>query len=125
MPRYEALLLQATVATTYKTTGMLTAGATLARRLAVYDIEFGQTGPLNSSTDCQMEWDVTRFSVSAAAAGTSFVPNPLDPADTASPTGIYLNNLTAEPTYTTASIGTGLSVKHWAINQRGSYRWRA
>jgi len=40
-----------------------------------------------------------------------------------SPLALYLNNNTGELTYTGA--GFGLALKNWAINQRGSYRWRA
>jgi hypothetical protein len=53
---------------------------------------------------------------------TTVVLNKLDPADGTAVT-IFANNATAELTYTTA--GNGLSLKNWAINQRGSYRWRA
>jgi hypothetical protein len=50
------------------------------------------------------------------------VLNKPDPAD-GTAVSISANNATTELTYTTA--GSGLSIKNWAINQRGSYRWRA
>lgn len=117
---YEAPLLQATVATTAKTTGALWVGAS-ARRMRVYEIEMGQTGTLNS-TDVQCEWLLSRFSATAILTITSVTPNLLDPADVAC-SASFGNNATAEPTFTTA--GAGLKLKEWAINQRGSYRWRA
>jgi hypothetical protein len=50
------------------------------------------------------------------------VLNKLDPADGTAATP-FTNNATTELAYTTA--GNGPSLKNWAINQRGSYRWRA
>lgn len=123
MSNYEAPLLNASVITTYRTAGLLfpSATANLARRIQIYEIEFGQSGSL-ASTDIQNTWDVSRC-LTATAAGTAVVPNSNDPADN-SPLSQFLNNVTTEPgAYTTA--GAGLSLKSWAINQRGSYRWRA
>ena len=54
--------------------------------------------------------------------GTSVGADLLDPADVAAVTQ-FMNAQTAEPTY--ALVGAGLDLKVWAINQRGSYRWRA
>jgi hypothetical protein len=123
MANYEAPLLQSTVSTTYKTTGVLycNTAANTARRIMVYEIEMGQTGGLSSS-DCQCQWDVSRFSATNALAGSAVVPNLLDPADV-SPLSLYFNNVTTELTYT--GVNFGLSIKNWGINQRGSYRWRA
>lgn len=119
MANYEAPLLQATVAGTFKTAGALWSAGT--GRLMVYEVEFGQTGAL-ASTDCQCEWDLSIFSSTNIGTFTAVVPNKLDPADGAS-TGVFGNNALSELTYTTA--GNGLALKRWAINQRGSYRWRA
>jgi len=115
---YEAPLLQGAVSTTFKTTGALWSTGT--RRMQLYEVEMGQTGAL-SSTDCQCQWDLSRFGATAILTATAVVPNLLDTADS-SPLAQYANNATAELTYTTA--GFGLSLKSWAINQRGSYRWR-
>jgi hypothetical protein len=120
MANYSAPLLQAPLTGAFKTAGALWAGA-VARRIQLYEAEFSQTGPL-ASTDCQNQWDLSRFGNTAAMAGSTVATNLLDPADIASLT-LFMNNQTAEPTYTTA--GNGLSLKSWAINQRGSYRWRA
>jgi hypothetical protein len=115
---YEAPLLQGTLTTTFKTAGALWSTGT--RRMQVYELEFGQTGAL-SSTDCQVQWDLSRFGSTAVLAGSAVVPNLLDIADS-SPLAQFLNNATAELTYTVA--GFGLALKSWAINQRGSYRFR-
>jgi hypothetical protein len=123
MANYEAPLLQGTVSTTYKTAGVLyvnTVGGT-NRRIQLYEIEMGQTGTL-APTDCQCQWDVSRFSATNSLAGTAVVPNLLDPADV-SPLSLFFNAITTELTYTGANFG--LSIKNWGINQRGSYRWRA
>jgi len=109
----------APIGTTFKTGGAIWVGAT-ARRIQLYEAEFSQAGTL-SSTDCQEQWDLSRFSVTASMAGAAFVPQLLDPAD-ASPLTQAMNLFTTEPTYTGA--GSGLFLKSWAINQRGSYRWR-
>lgn len=119
MANYEAPLLQGTVSTSFKTAGAL--WSTGVRRMMVYELEFGQTGAL-SSTDCQALYDFSRFGATAILTATAVVPNSLDIADS-SPLAQFANNATAELTYTTA--GFGLSLKSWAINQRGSYRWRA
>lgn len=119
MANYEAPLLQATSATTYKTTGVLAANG---RRSMVYEVEFGQTGGLSSS-DCQCEWDLSRISNTNTLAATVFTLNLLDGGDVAAST-IFYNNATTEPPNITTQ-GLGLNLKHWGINQRGSYRWRA
>lgn len=116
---YEAPLLQGTVAGTFKTAGALWSTGT--RRMQLYEAELGQSGAL-SSTDCQVQWDLSRFGATAILTATAVIPNLLDVADS-SPLAQFANNATAELTYTTA--GAGLSLKSWAINQRGSYRWRA
>lgn len=117
---YTAPLLSAPVATTFKTAGAVWAAAT-ARRIQLYEAEMGQTGAL-ATTDCQCQWDISRFGATAVMAGTTVATNLADTADIAS-LALFMNNQTAEPTYTTA--GNGLSLKSWAWNQRGSYRWRA
>ena len=120
MANYTAPILQGTVSTTYKTAGALWSTGT--RRIQVYELEFGQTGGL-ASTDCQVQWDVSRFGATVILTATAVVPNVTDIADDNTPLAQFANNATGEVTYTTA--GFGLSLKSWAINQRGSYRWRA
>jgi hypothetical protein len=119
MANYEAPLLQGTISTAFKTAGALWSTGT--RRMQLYEAEFGQTGSL-SSTDCQVQWDLSRFGATAVLTSSAVIPNLLDTADS-SPLAQFANNATTELTYTTA--GNGLSLKSWAINQRGSYRWRA
>jgi hypothetical protein len=122
MSNYEAPLLQSTVFATFRSAGLLFPSATagLQRRIQVYEMEFGQAGQL-ASTDAQNLWDVTRC-LTGSATGAAVVPNSLDISDN-SPLSQFLNNVTTEPTQTGAGFGLGL--KQWAINQRGSYRWRA
>src|ERR1700689_2976879 len=116
MANFSAPILNITVSTAFKTAGALWGATSGARREQIYEYEFGQVGAL-SSTDIQVLWDVSRFSVTASLAGSSVVPNLLDQADT-SPIAQFLNAATAETTYTGANFG--LSLKQWGINQRGS-----
>lgn len=116
---FEGPVLQALVANTYKTAAALWSVG--SRRAMIYEIEFGQTGPL-ASTDCQCQWDLSLFSSTNILTATIVALNKLDQADGTAVT-IFANNATTELTYSTA--GNGLSIKNWGINQRGSYRWRA
>ena len=121
MANYEAPLLLTAVSTAYKTTGVLQAAG---RRAQVYEVEFGQSNtPV--STDQQCLWDLSRFSNTNSVTATTVAANLLDQADITATT-LFFNNVsgTADvPNYTT--VGLGLNLKYWAINQRGSYRWRA
>jgi hypothetical protein len=112
-------VVQGTVSTAYKTAAALWSVG--SHRAMLYEVEMGQSGAL-ASTDCQCQWDLSVFSSTNILTASTVVLNKLDPADGTAVT-IFANNATAELTYTTA--GNGLSVKNWAINQRGSYRWRA
>lgn len=116
---FEGPILQGTVATTYKTAAALWSVG--SRRAQIYEIEFGQTGAL-ASTDCQCQWDLSLFSSTNILTASTVVLNKLDQADGTAVT-IFANAASTELTYTTA--GSGLSIKNWAINQRGSYRWRS
>jgi hypothetical protein len=121
MANYEGYLVQATVTTTYRTAGQLAAAG---RRAMVYEIEFGQNGAL-ATTDCQVQWDVSRTASTAAlvGAGGAVAVNLLDQGDVTAST-LFYPNLTTESTAITTA-GLGLNLKNWSINQRGSYRWRA
>lgn len=119
MANYEGPVLQATVGTTYKSAAVLQANG---RRFMVYEIEFGQMGTL-STTDSQVQWDFSRISTTLSMSAAAFVVNLLDPADVAAST-LFYTNASSEPLNITTA-GNGLSLKNWAINQRGSYRWRA
>jgi hypothetical protein len=88
----------------------------------VYEAEFGQTAAL-ASTDCQCQWDLSRIASTNTMAATAVAMNLLDPADIAATT-LFYNTVTTEPPNIT-TVGLGLNLKNWAINQRGSYRWRA
>ena len=119
MAYYEVPLLYAPVTTALKGAGYLLTNAA-PRRLQIYEVEFGQGGTL-ATTDCQCQWDMTR-SLTVTATGSAVASNLLDIGDTVMAAS-YLNNLNNEPVPTSA--GSGLSLKSWSINQRGSYRWRA
>ena len=119
MANYEAPLLQGTVSTSYKTAAAVWSVG--SRRIMVYEVEYGQTGPL-ASTDCQCQWDLSVFSSTNILTATTVVVNKNDAAD-GTALSIFANNATTELTYTTA--GNGLALKNWAVNQRGAYRWRA
>jgi len=121
MAGFTAPVLVSATTTTFKTGGALWVGAT-SRRFQLYEVEFGQTGTLSTSVDCQCHWNLSRISTTATMTGTPVPAGLLDPADVAAVTQ-FMNAQTAEPTYTL--VGTGLDLKVWAINQRGSYRWRA
>jgi len=123
MANYEAPIYQVTMTTTFRSAGStyVNTAANTARRIQIYEYEFGQYGGL-ASTDCQVLWDVSRFSSTAILTATAVVPNLLDGGDV-SPLTLFYNNNTGELTYT--GLNFGLSLKQWAINQRGSYRWRA
>jgi len=110
---------QATVTSSYKTAGLVTAAAAAAsgvqiRRGKIFDLELGQLSAPNA-TDCPVQWDVSRQT--AAGNATAVTPNPFDPADPAF-MGLAGSNATAEGTIT-----AGSSVLNIGINQRGSYRW--
>ncbi|SRR5258706_8092886 len=124
MANFATPLLNATVTTTYRSAGVISVNTTTSnqRRIQIYEIEFGQSGAL-ASTDIQNQWDVSRFTVTNLVVGTAVIANPLDNADVVALTQ-YLNNVNTEVS-AMAVAGSGLSLKNWGINQRGSYRWRA
>jgi hypothetical protein len=119
MANYEGPLLQSAVLTTFKGAAAVQANG---RRIMLYEIEFGQTGAL-ASTDCQCQWDLSRFASTNTMVGTAVTLNLLDPADVAA-SSIFYNAISTEPPNITTA-GNGLNLKVWAINQRGSYRFRA
>jgi hypothetical protein len=89
-----------------------------ARRGKAYEVIFGATSNPNS-TDCVIQYDVSRMTASGSLAGTSYTPNVLDPADGAcSAIGYIL--VTTAPTVTATS-----SLLNVGLNQRNSQRWQA
>ena len=80
MSNFSSPLLQATCSTTYKSAGILM-GAT-AHRIQLYEAEIGQTGGLSSS-DCQVQWDISRFANTNLLTATSVTPQLNDEADSA------------------------------------------
>jgi hypothetical protein len=118
---FEAPLLQANITALYRTAGAAWVPSG-GRRFQLYEAEFGQAGT-PSTNDVQVQWDLSRFGVTNAMTGSTVASNALDSADLTPSVTLFMNNQTAEPTYTT--VGAGLNLKYWGINQRGSYRWRA
>ena len=124
MPRYSGQIFQGTVSTAYKSLGYLYASSgTQARRMAVYEMTMGLAGALNTSNDTQVLFDVTRFTTTSLLAGTAMTPSPLDGADPAT-LALAFTNITTEIA-AFAAAGAGLDLLNPAINQRGTYRWRA
>ncbi len=119
MSNFSSPLAQATCSTTYKSAGILIGAA--AHRVQLYEVEMGQTGGLSSS-DCQVQWDISRFANTNLLTATSTTPMTNDEADSAA-SCTFFNLVLSELTVTT--IGAGLNLKNWGLNQRGSYRWRA
>jgi hypothetical protein len=124
MANYSGQLLYAGVTTSFKTAGFVWAATASPRRSMVYEAEMGQqcAAAGYSSTDISCQWDLSRAQTNSMT-GTTVASNSYDPGDTIAAVTLFMNVVTAEPTYTTA--GNGLTLKSWAINQRGSYRWRA
>ncbi len=120
MPRYTAPMIQGTIATTYKSLGVLLQPAS-SRRVSIYELDMGMSGALNTGNDTQVLFDVSRFTTTSIVAGTQFTPNPLDLADTVATTVSYLNAISAELTAITANS----SLLNPPLNQRGTFRWRA
>ncbi len=119
---YGDVILQGLVSTAYKSAAYLWTITGSLRRIQVYEIEFGQSS-LPSSTDCQVQWDVSRFTLTAIMTAVTVAANLLDLADITVASGVFANAAGGELTY--AAAGAGLNLKNWGINQRGSYRWRA
>lgn len=122
MPRYTAPLTLNLVGISYKTMGALWTGGT-TRRMAIYELDVGQSGVLNTSTDTQLLYDVSRFTTTSLFVGTSVVPSPLDGGDGVS-LAVFNNNATTEFA-ALAAAGSGLNLLNPPINQRGTFRWRA
>ncbi len=120
MARYSAALLQATTTTTFKSLGVLWNNATPTARASIYEFDLGQPGALNTSTDCQVQYDVSRITLTSAGAGAAVTPTSLDLADAATSFS-FMNAISTE--FTPIAAGTGLL--QIPINQRGTFRWRA
>lgn len=120
MPRYSAALLQATTSTSFKGLGVLWTNSGTPRRGSIYEFDLGQPGALNTSTDCQVQYDVSRITLTSAGAGAAVTPASLDTADAATSFS-YMNAISTE--FTPIAAGTGLL--QIPMNQRGTFRWRA
>jgi hypothetical protein len=107
------------VSNAFKTNAQLsnTSGAT--KRGKVCEVNLGTAANPNA-TDTYIEWDISRISGTGSAAGTTFTPDAIDPADGAAVT-LALINATTESSLVTANS----NLKHWGMNQRNSLRWVA
>jgi len=110
---------QGTMTSSYKGNVALIAPASSPRRFKLYEYKIGMTGN-PSATDTYIQYDISRLSQTTSLAGTSFTPNPTDPADQASLT-LANTNQTTEPS--AALIAT--SLENVGINQRSTVRWIA
>lgn len=108
---------QGTISSSYK--GCAAIWCTSTRRTKWYEIILGATGNPNA-TDTYIQFDVSRLSATTSIAGTSFTPNPTDPADGAA-SAAALANITTEPN--AALIAS--SLLNFGINQRATSRWVA
>jgi hypothetical protein len=118
MPYYHVPGTVTPVSSAYKTNAQVwTTGG--AKRGKISEINLGTAANPNA-TDTYIEWDLSRISGTGSAAGTSFTPNAIDPADGAAVTSALIN-LTTESSLVTANS----TLKHWGMNQRNSLRWVA
>ena len=101
-------------ASTTASLGSMTADATRARRLRVYDIIFGSEA---TPADAAVLWTFQRCS--AAGTSTGVTPQNLDPASATTEYDAGENH-TIEPTYTASAI-----LGNFALNQRATFRWVA
>jgi hypothetical protein len=129
MPRYTSQIFSGNfAANTYKSLAALqttgAAGAATLRRISIYELVVGQYSGLNLSTDTQVLYDVGRFTTTSLITGTAFTPSPLDGGDPATLATLNVN-LASEPAGIAAAGASGGGMLNPAINQRGTFRWRA
>ena len=113
-----------TVSTTYKTFVSLTAATATLTRGELLIMDFGPSGPPNS-TDCSIVYDLSRQT--SLGTGTAFTPTPIDNTSSASGS-VGTINYTIEPTITANS-----TMFQIGLNQRSSmhvqldqgFRWPA
>jgi len=94
--------------------GSMTADATRARRLRVYDAMFGSEA---TPADAAILWTFRRCS--AAGTSTSVTPQNLDPASSTTEYDAGENH-SIEPTFTAGAI-----LLNVPLNQRATFRWVA
>src|SRR5688572_13610070 len=101
-------------ASTTASLGSMTADATRARRLRVFDFILGSEA---TPADAAILWTGQRCS--AAGTNTSVTPQNLDPASSTTEYDAGENH-TIEPTFTAGAI-----LLNVPLNQRATYRWVA
>jgi hypothetical protein len=109
---------QATVVTTNKGAVAVFAAATL-KRGKWYEFSVGATAAPNT-TDCAIQFDISRMAYTSLIVGTAFTPAPTDFADGAA----ALTALTNETVELNANSIT-VSLYNLGINQRNTFRWIA
>jgi hypothetical protein len=122
MPQYSVTGQQGTVSASYKTAigisaATANASGVLIRRAKVYDINMSAAGA-PSSTDTNIQFDLSRQTAAGSQASSSAFALPADPADAAY-NGNASQGYTTEPTVTSNS-----SVFNIAMNQRAPFRWQ-
>jgi hypothetical protein len=110
---------QATVVTTNKGAVAVFAPAASLKRGKWYEFSVGATAVPNT-TDCAIQFDISRMAYTSLIVGTSFTPSPTDFADGAA----ALTALTNE-TVELASNSITVSLYNLGINQRNTFRWIA
>ena len=110
---------QGTISSSYKGVAATWTPSSNAKRHKWYEFVLGATANPNA-TDTYVQVDISRLSQTTSIAGTSFTPNPTDPADGAGLI-VALVNETTEPS--AALIANTLF--NTGINQRATTRWIA
>jgi hypothetical protein len=120
MATYQINGNQSAVASTAKGTMALWTVTTL-RRLKIYEFDVGASAA-PATNDCNINIVLSRSFSTSLVAGTSYTPNPTDPADGAG-AAVSLINITTE--LVAGSISTGLPEYNNGMNQRNTIRWVA
>jgi hypothetical protein len=102
------------------TMALWTVSATL-RRLKIYEFDVGASAA-PASSDCNFNIVLQRMFYTSLVVGTSYTPNPTDPADGAA-AATSLVNITVE--LNANSQSTALPEYNNGMNQRNTIRWVA
>lgn len=108
---------QSTLTSSYTGLLALIGPASAARRIKIMEYKLGATGNPNA-TDTYIQFDISRLSGTTSLNGTSFTPNPVDGADSAS---VSLANVNTTTLPSAALIANSLD--NFGVNQRGTVRW--
>jgi hypothetical protein len=95
--------------------------STTLRRLKIYEFDVGASAA-PAATDCNFNIVLQRMFYTSQVVGTSYTPNPTDPADGAG-AATSLVNISTE--LNANSQSTGLPEYNNGMNQRNTIRWVA